>query len=56
VTRTVRYSKDELMRAVRIERMELQQELIAASRRIREIESRMEELDKADNLLEGLDR
>jgi hypothetical protein len=49
----VKYSKEELLRAVRIERMELQQELIVITRRIREIEGRMGELEKADGLLEG---
>jgi hypothetical protein len=49
----VRYSREELQRAVRIERMELQQELITITKRIRQIEDRMVDLDKADNLLEG---
>ncbi len=49
----MKYSHSELRRAVRIERMQLQQELTAASKRIREIENRMEELDKAENLLDG---
>lgn len=51
----MRYSKDELRRAVRVERMELQQELSTMSKRIRQIEARMAELDKADDLLEGDD-
>ena len=49
----VKYSKAELVRAVRIERMELQGELIRITKRIRQIEDRMVELDKADGLLEG---
>jgi hypothetical protein len=49
----VKYSKDELLRAVRIERMELQRELIGITKRIRQIEDRMNELAKADGLLEG---
>jgi hypothetical protein len=49
----VKYTKSELIRAVRLERMELQRELIVITRRIREIEDRMEQLDKADGLLEG---
>jgi hypothetical protein len=49
----VKYSKDELLRAVRIERMELQRELIGITKRIRQIEDRMNELSKADGLLEG---
>ena len=47
------YSNSELRRAVRIERMELQQELIRITRRLREIEDRMGDLDKADGLLDG---
>lgn len=50
-----KYSRDELRRAVRIERMELQLELSSMSKRIRQIENRMAELDKADSLLEGED-
>ena len=49
----VKYSKAELVRAVRIERMELQVELTRITKRIRQIEDRMVELDKADGLLEG---
>lgn len=49
----MKYSKSELVRAVRIERMELQAELISITKRIRQIENRMGELDKADGLLEG---
>lgn len=49
----IKYSRGELIQAVRIERMELQQELIGITRRIRKIEDRMSELDKADGLLEG---
>ena len=49
----VQYSPEELRRAVRIERMELQRELIGITRRIRSIEDRLAELDKADLLLEG---
>lgn len=49
----MKYSKEELVRAVRIERMELQVELIRITKRIRHIEDRMVELDKADGLLEG---
>lgn len=48
-----KYSHDELRRAVRIERMELQQELIKVTRRAKEIEERMVQLDKADDLLDG---
>jgi len=47
-----RWSNEELRRAVRVERMGLQQELIQLSRRISFIETRLTELDKADNLLE----
>ena len=49
----MKYSKAELTRAVRIERMELQVELLRITKRIRQIEDRMVELDKADGLLEG---
>ena len=49
----MKYSKEELVRAVRIERMQLHQELITITKRIRDIEFRMRELDKADGLLEG---
>ena len=49
----MKYSKAELVRAVRIERMELQVELTRITKRIRQIEDRMVELDKADGLLEG---
>jgi hypothetical protein len=49
----VKYSKAELVRAVRLERMELQVELIRITKRIRQIEDRMVELEKADGLLEG---
>jgi len=49
----MRYTKSELIQAVRIERMELQRELIGITKRIRKIEDRMGELDKADGLLEG---
>lgn len=48
-----KYSHNELRRAVRIERMELQQELMKVTRRVREIEERMAQLDKADDLLDG---
>lgn len=33
--------------------MELQQELMKVTRRVREIEERMAQLDKADDLLDG---
>jgi hypothetical protein len=49
----VKYSKAELVRAVRLERMELQVELIRITKRVRQIEDRMVELEKADALLEG---
>ena len=49
----VKYSKADLVRAVRLERMELQVELIRITKRIRQIEDRMVELEKADGLLEG---
>lgn len=49
----MKYSRDELRKAVRVERMELQKELTIMSKRIRQIEDRLDELDKADNLLEG---
>lgn len=49
----MRYRRDELLRAVRIERMELSVEMTAITKRIRQIEDRMKELDKADGLLEG---
>lgn len=49
----MKFSREELLKAVRIERMELQKELTGMSRRIRQIEDRMAELDKADNLLDG---
>ena len=49
----MKYSKAELVRAVRLERMELQVELIRITKRIRQIEDRMVELEKADGLLEG---
>ena len=42
-----------MLRAVRTERTELQRELIDLTRRIRHIEVRLSELDKADHLLEG---
>jgi predicted ribosome quality control (RQC) complex YloA/Tae2 family protein len=45
--------RQELQKAVRIEKMELQQELIQLSKRIGWIENRLSELEKADNLLEG---
>lgn len=51
----MKYSRSELQRAVRIERLELQQELIQLTRRMRHVEKRLSELDKADNLLEGDD-
>lgn len=49
----MKYSRAELVRAVRLERMELQVELIRITKRIRQIEDRMVELEKADGLLEG---
>lgn len=49
----MKYSKAELVRAVRLERMELQVELIRITKRVRQIEDRMVELEKADALLEG---
>ncbi len=49
----MRYSKTELQRAVRIEKMELVQEQLRLTRRFREISARLEELKKAEHLLEG---
>ena len=49
----MKYTRSELIRAVRIERMELQQELLGMTKRIRQIEARIVELDKADGMLEG---
>lgn len=47
--------KQELARHVRIERMELVAELRTLTKRVREIQDRLEELDKAEALLEGYD-
>lgn len=58
----MKYSRSELQRVVRLERVQLQQELTGLSRqareisdRIRQIEDRLLELDKAEDLLEGYD-
>lgn len=49
----MKYRREELLRAVRIEKMELSQEMTKIVKRMRQIEARMSELDKADGLLEG---
>lgn len=49
----MKYSKESLIRAVRVERLELQQRLLVLTREIQWVEHRMKELDKADRLLEG---
>lgn len=43
------------MQAVQIERTELIKELNRLTRRIAQIQARLDELDKADNLLEGME-
>ena len=48
-----KYSKKQLQTAVRVERMTLHRERIELSKRLDAIDSRLEELDKADALLEG---
>lgn len=49
----MKYSKESLIQAVRVERLELQQRLVVLTREIRWVEHRLEELEKADGLLEG---
>ena len=49
----MKYSKIQLQRAVRVERLELTQERIKLSRRLNTIADRLKELDKADDLLDG---
>ncbi|WP_155726890.1 hypothetical protein [Mycobacterium avium] len=51
----MKYSKAELVQAVQIERTELIKELNRLTRRIAQIQARLDELDKADNLLEGME-
>lgn len=51
----MKYSKFELKRAVHLERTKLVKEKTELSKRLVWIERRLEELDKADNLLEGME-
>lgn len=55
ICHNVKYSKAELVQAVQIERTELIKELNRLTRRIAQIQARLDELDKADNLLEGVE-
>jgi|HubBroStandDraft_3_1064219.scaffolds.fasta_scaffold1158057_2 hypothetical protein len=50
------YSKEQIEEMVRVERLELRQELIPLERRVRWIRSRLAILDNSDGLIEGLDR
>lgn len=51
----VAYSTGELRSAVRVERMKLTVELRTLTRRVREVEERLRDLELADNLLDGRD-
>lgn len=52
----MKYTKKQLERAVRLEKMELHQERIILTRRLREIEERWNELTRTEYPIEGLDK
>jgi hypothetical protein len=47
------YTESELWLAIRQERAHLTEEHVKITKRLREIDARLDELDKAENILEG---